>query len=217
MCRGEMRSSLVVLKLGILRLRLSRGLDARGCRLLRCRSVMPWWRRGSYATTVSFAPTDLADSITSNESIAYETQQNSLPCPRAIPLLPLAAEFLFLPPPDSPGNPSTRPNFVARWKISIDRISSHRPRLPLRPKSCRRKRRIWNSGFTPRSQNLSATHPCSLPRPSRVPRVLSEFLPFHCRHHHLRICGIGFIISEGQGRRQSLLPLVLNRSPAEHA
>ena len=50
MCRGEMRSSLGIVKIGILRLRLSRGLDARGCRLLRRRSVMPWWRRGSYAT-----------------------------------------------------------------------------------------------------------------------------------------------------------------------
>ena len=50
MCRGEMRSSLGVVKLGILRLRLSRGLDARGCWLLRRRSVMPRWRRGSYAT-----------------------------------------------------------------------------------------------------------------------------------------------------------------------
>ena len=50
MCRSEMRSSLGVVKLGILHLRLSRGLDARGCRLLRRRSVMPWWRRGSYAT-----------------------------------------------------------------------------------------------------------------------------------------------------------------------
>ena len=50
MCRGEMRSSLGVVKLGILHLRLSRGLDARGCRLLRRRTVMPWWRRGSYAT-----------------------------------------------------------------------------------------------------------------------------------------------------------------------
>ena len=38
------------MKLGILRLRLSRGLDARRCRLHRRRSVMPWWRRGSYAT-----------------------------------------------------------------------------------------------------------------------------------------------------------------------
>ena len=46
----EMRSSLSVVKVGILRLRLSRGLDARGCWLLRRRSVMPWWRRGSYAT-----------------------------------------------------------------------------------------------------------------------------------------------------------------------
>ena len=53
MCRGEMRSSLGVVKLSILCLRLSRGLDARGCRLLRRRSVMPWWRRGSYATTSS--------------------------------------------------------------------------------------------------------------------------------------------------------------------
>ena len=35
MCRGEMRSSLGVVKLGILRLCLSRGLDAYGCRLLR--------------------------------------------------------------------------------------------------------------------------------------------------------------------------------------
>ena len=52
MCRGEMRSSLGVVKLGILRLRLSRGLDARGCRLLRRCSVMPWWRRGSYATNI---------------------------------------------------------------------------------------------------------------------------------------------------------------------
>ena len=50
MCRGKMRSSLGIVKLGILRLRLSRGLDARGCRLLRRRTVMPWWRRGSYAT-----------------------------------------------------------------------------------------------------------------------------------------------------------------------
>ena len=48
--RGEMRSSLGVVKLGILHLRLSRGLDARGCRLLWRRSVIPWWRRGSYAT-----------------------------------------------------------------------------------------------------------------------------------------------------------------------
>ena len=56
MCCGEMRSSLGVVKLGILRLRLSRGLDARGCQPLRRRSVMPWWRRGSYATT---SPTDL--------------------------------------------------------------------------------------------------------------------------------------------------------------
>ena len=53
MCRGEMKSSLGVVKLGILRLRLSRGLDARGCRLLQRHSVMPWWQRGSYATTVS--------------------------------------------------------------------------------------------------------------------------------------------------------------------
>ena len=51
MCRSEMRSSLGVVKLDILHVRLSRGLDARGCRLLRRRSVMPWWRRGSYATT----------------------------------------------------------------------------------------------------------------------------------------------------------------------
>ena len=53
MCRNEMRSSLGVVKLDILHLRLSRGLDARGCRLLRRRSVMPWWRRGSYATIKS--------------------------------------------------------------------------------------------------------------------------------------------------------------------
>ena len=53
MCRGEKRASLGVVKLGILRLRLSRGLDARRCRLHRRRSVMPWWRRGSYATTMS--------------------------------------------------------------------------------------------------------------------------------------------------------------------
>ena len=52
MCRGKMRTSLGVVKLGILRLRLSRGLDARGCRLLWRRSVMPWWRRGSYATSL---------------------------------------------------------------------------------------------------------------------------------------------------------------------
>ena len=49
MCRGEMRSSLGVVEIGILRLRLSRGLDAHGCRR---RSVMPWWRRGSYAITL---------------------------------------------------------------------------------------------------------------------------------------------------------------------
>ena len=48
--RGEKRVSLGVVKLGILRLRLSRGLDARRCRLHRRRSIMPWWRRGSYAT-----------------------------------------------------------------------------------------------------------------------------------------------------------------------
>ena len=53
MCRSEMRSSLGVVKLGILHLRLSRGLDAHGCRLLRRRSVMPWWRRRSYATRPS--------------------------------------------------------------------------------------------------------------------------------------------------------------------
>ena len=53
MCRGEMKSSLGVVKFGILRLRLSRGLDARGCRLLRRRSVMTWWGRGSYTTTSS--------------------------------------------------------------------------------------------------------------------------------------------------------------------
>ena len=51
MCRGEMKSSLGVVKLGILGLRLSGVLDARGCQLLRRRSVMPWWRRGSYAAT----------------------------------------------------------------------------------------------------------------------------------------------------------------------
>ena len=43
MCRGEMKSSLGVVKNDILRLRLSRGLDARGYRLLRRHSVMPWW------------------------------------------------------------------------------------------------------------------------------------------------------------------------------
>ena len=52
MCRGEMKSSLGVVEIGILHLRLSRGLDARGCRPLRRRSVMPWWRWGLYATTV---------------------------------------------------------------------------------------------------------------------------------------------------------------------
>ena len=52
-CGGEMKSSLSVVKVDILCLRLSRGLDARGCRLLWRRSVMPWWRRGSYATTMS--------------------------------------------------------------------------------------------------------------------------------------------------------------------
>ena len=50
MCRGEMKSSLGVVKLGMLRLRLSRGLDTRRCRILQRRSVMPLWRRGSYAT-----------------------------------------------------------------------------------------------------------------------------------------------------------------------
>ena len=53
-CGGEMKSSLSVVKVGILRLRLSRGLDARGCWLLRRCSVMPWWRRGSYATIDPF-------------------------------------------------------------------------------------------------------------------------------------------------------------------
>ena len=53
MCHGEMKSSLGVVKIGILHLRLSRGLDARGCQLLRRCSVMPWWRRGSYATKLT--------------------------------------------------------------------------------------------------------------------------------------------------------------------
>ena len=62
MCRSEMRSSLGVVKLGILHLRLSRGLDARGCRHLRRRSVMPWWRRGSYATSGPISPPTLGGS-----------------------------------------------------------------------------------------------------------------------------------------------------------
>ena len=51
--RSEMRSSSGVVKLDILRLRLSWGLDTRGCRLLRHRGVMPWRQRGSYTTTRS--------------------------------------------------------------------------------------------------------------------------------------------------------------------
>ena len=46
MCRGEMKSSFGVVKFGILRLCLSRGVDARGCRLLRRRCVMPWYDGG---------------------------------------------------------------------------------------------------------------------------------------------------------------------------
>ena len=41
------------MELGILHLRLPWGLDARGCRLLGCRGVIPLWRRGLYATTSS--------------------------------------------------------------------------------------------------------------------------------------------------------------------
>ena len=52
-CRGKTRSLHSVAEVSILRLCLSRGLDARGCRLLRRRGVMPWWRRGSYATNRS--------------------------------------------------------------------------------------------------------------------------------------------------------------------
>ena len=48
--RGEMKSSSSVAKLGILRLCLSWGLDAHGCRPLRHRGVVPWWRQGSCAT-----------------------------------------------------------------------------------------------------------------------------------------------------------------------
>ena len=50
MCRGETRSLRGVVEVSILRLCLPRGLDARGCRLLRRHGVMPWCRRGSYAT-----------------------------------------------------------------------------------------------------------------------------------------------------------------------
>ena len=48
---GETRSLRSVAEVSILRLCLSRGLDARGCWLLQLRGVMPWWRRGSYATS----------------------------------------------------------------------------------------------------------------------------------------------------------------------
>ena len=48
---GETRSSSGIAELRILRLRLLWGLDARGCRLFRRCDIMPWWRRGSYATS----------------------------------------------------------------------------------------------------------------------------------------------------------------------
>ena len=47
--RGESKSSSFVEKVAILHLRLSWGLDMRGCRLLR-RGVVPWWLLGSYGT-----------------------------------------------------------------------------------------------------------------------------------------------------------------------
>ena len=50
--RGEARSSRSVAEVGILRLHSSWRLDARECRLLRCRGVVLWWRRGSHATTM---------------------------------------------------------------------------------------------------------------------------------------------------------------------
>ena len=50
---GDTKSSSGVVERGVLRLRLSWGLDAHGCRLLRCHGVVPWWRRGTYATTIA--------------------------------------------------------------------------------------------------------------------------------------------------------------------
>ena len=47
---GETKSSSGVVELCIVRLRMSWGLDASGCRLLRRRGVVPRWRQGSYAT-----------------------------------------------------------------------------------------------------------------------------------------------------------------------
>ena len=49
---GEKRSSSGVAKVGILRLRFLWMLNAHGCQLLLRRGVVPWWRRGSYATKV---------------------------------------------------------------------------------------------------------------------------------------------------------------------
>ena len=51
-CHGEGRFLRSVLEVGILRLCLSKGLDARGCQLLGCRGVMPWWRWGLNATII---------------------------------------------------------------------------------------------------------------------------------------------------------------------
>ena len=46
---SETTSSRSVAKISILRLRLSWGVDTRGCQLLWRRGVVPWWRRESYA------------------------------------------------------------------------------------------------------------------------------------------------------------------------
>ena len=41
------------------------------CRLLRCRSVMPWWRWGSYATTISRTVSAIARH--SNSALEHDT------------------------------------------------------------------------------------------------------------------------------------------------
>ena len=65
---GETKSSSGVAKVSILRLRLSWGLDAHGCRLLLLYGVVPWWRWGSYTITLKFVPLSF---LMSNEFVKH--------------------------------------------------------------------------------------------------------------------------------------------------
>ena len=134
MCRGETRSLHSVAEVSILRLCLSRGLDARGCRLLRRRGVMPWWRRGSYATT----PSLLRSLFLSSPFLSLSLSRPPFLCSSLSLSLPVFS--LFLAPPHLPLPSRSLPLSPTRARACIrvggggDFSSSLLPSLLLREK-----------------------------------------------------------------------------------